>query len=205
MTQPWGSRDLRRSNLDHQKHVQQLPVQPDFAEVDLALREELKLLYVAVTRARRRVIVFDDCREGRRIPFFELLVRRGLGNIAAVEDLTTQDSEKDWMDEETQNHQWVSRGEDLLKVGTVGACEEAAKCFRRGGSQTGEFQAMARICELRVSELKGQQLDDAAAERKRDSEVKTLLFQAGYCFVKCGLVKDAYKCFSCAVAAFLDT
>ena len=190
----WGSRDLKQSDFGHEKHVKELKVQPVGVEVDLALNEELKYLYVAITRARRRIIVFDDCRDGRRIPFFELLVRRDLGQVATVEDLNMQNRETEWLDEATQSHQWVARGEELLAQGNH---EEAAKCFRRGGSQPGELQAMARICQQRASKLKAQRTVDSS-EQETDSKVRRLQFEAGYCFVKCGLVKEAYKCFEAA-------
>ena len=52
-TQSWGSRVLKQSRFGHEKHVKELKVQPAGVEVDLALNEELKYLYVAITRARR--------------------------------------------------------------------------------------------------------------------------------------------------------
>ena len=50
------------------------------------LCEDLKFFYVALTRARRRVIIFDD--SDKRMPLFEMLGRRGLANAARVEDLS---------------------------------------------------------------------------------------------------------------------
>lgn len=50
------------------------------------LLEDLKHLYVALTRARRRVILFDQ--SDARIPYFELCERRGLGVMADLQNLS---------------------------------------------------------------------------------------------------------------------
>jgi ATP-dependent exoDNAse (exonuclease V) beta subunit len=122
----------------------------DVAEL-MALNEDLKHLYVALTRARRRVIIFDNGTKSKRTPFFELLEGKDLAVSATVEDLALSSAEDNWMDAATQSHQWAARGDEMMQVGTLGAFEEAAKCYRRGGHQPGELRAMAQIFQLQVT------------------------------------------------------
>ena len=121
----------------------------DVAEM-MALNEDLKHLYVALTRARRRVIIFDNGVNNKRSAVFELLDSKDLAVTATVEDLALSSAEDNWMDAATQSHQWTARGDELMQVGTLGGFEEAAKCYRRGGHQPGELRAMAQIFQLQV-------------------------------------------------------
>ena len=131
-------RDMRASRLGSEHKACALPLPSSDPAVLMSLNDELKHLYVALTRARRRVILYDNTE--LRIPVFELLARRGLGTVVAVEDLVPeQASGENWLQEESQSWEWLQRGRELLEMR---AWEEAAKCFRKAGDQRAEMAAL---------------------------------------------------------------
>ncbi len=77
--------DVSQSRLGHRSNKVLRRQVSERAELQ-PLCEDLKFFYVALTRARRRVILFDD--SDKRMPLFEMLGRRGLANAARVEDLS---------------------------------------------------------------------------------------------------------------------
>lgn len=113
----------------------------------MQLCEELKLLYVALTRARNRVIIFDSSPD-KRIPLFELLEKRNLARVASLQDIVPT---KMGSDEAMAmaSAECIEKGLELFKIGVF---EEAKKCFRNGGDQVMEFKATARIKEREAVE-----------------------------------------------------
>ena len=79
--------DVSQSRLGHRSNKVLRRQVSERAELQ-PLCEDLKFFYVALTRARRRVIIFDD--SDKRMPPFEMLGRRGLANAAHVEGLSVQ-------------------------------------------------------------------------------------------------------------------
>ena len=207
--------DLKASRHGHRSdRVLQKP-STEQAEL-MALCEELKHLYVAITRARRRVIIFDS--DDKRIPLFEMLGRRKLAVLADGEDL---DPSTEGLDTQTNpwcvssdqssprlllasmgltllsanwSRDWIVRGQELMEAS---AFEEAAKCFRRGDDHASELRAMARALQRQEAEAEDEDLgvvgaDDAAAAREMRRQTT---FDAGYLFALAGEVDDACRCF----------
>jgi hypothetical protein len=187
--------DLSESRLGHKGHGTLSQRTTDPAEI-MQLCEELKLFYVALTRARRRVIIFDQS-ESTRIPMFELLEKRKLARVASLQDIVPTEMGSD---EALAMHsaECIEKGLELFKIGVF---EEAKKCFRNGGEQIWEFKATAHIKEREAAQLRreldtrqasGQQLskDDQKAERKHNE----LLLDAGYCFVAASEEVAAHRC-----------
>ena len=160
----------------------------------MALCEDIKNLYVAVTRARRRVIVFDNCHEDKRVPAFEMLCRRHLGRMATVEDLTPSGEALDWNASQTSPWDWIVRGEELMEAG---AHDEAAKCFRRGDDHRLELEAMARSKQRQAAETEEDDtLSGTSDETPGAAKAKRqLLFDAGYGFTLANKFADARRCF----------
>jgi superfamily I DNA/RNA helicase len=130
--------DLSQSRLGH--HRQGVLSQPrtDAAEI-MDLCEDLKQLYVALTRARRRVIIFDD--SDARIPMFELLERRQLATVATLEDIGPRQARDD-IDQNRGDAGWIARGKTMMEVA---AYEEAVKCFRNGPGPPGSVKHPQRF------------------------------------------------------------
>ena len=107
-----------------------------------------------------------------------------------------------------------------MAIGTLGHFEQAAKCYRRGGHQSGELLAMGRVLQLKANELQQRQqqqssgdsanspaaISPAAARAENFSEVESvesLLFDAGYCFAAIHDAQEARRCFERAKEAAL--
>ena len=182
-------RDMRASRLGSEHKACALPLPSSDPAVLMSLNDELKHLYVALTRARRRVIPYDNTE--LRIPVFELLARRGLGTVVAVEDLVPEQAAgENWLQEESQSWEWLQRGRELLEMR---AWEEAAKCFRKAGDQRAEMAALGHWHRERGEATAGGDESVEAAEARRK-----LLFDAGYCALVTGDKAIAHECFAAA-------
>ena len=177
--------DLSVSRLGHRSDRTLVRPSTEQAEI-MALCEELKHLYVAMTRARRRVILFDE--DDKRIPLFEMLGRRGLASSVTLEDLKPSSDVVS-----TNPWDWVSRGKELMEAE---AFDEAAKCFRpdKGDTQIFEFRAMARSLQRKAQEADEEAVDDEDRAAIVDA-LRQQRFDAGYCFALAGDVVDARRCF----------
>jgi len=94
----------------------------------LVMESETKMMYVALTRARTRVFLFDEDVEKRR-PFFALLEQTGRGRVHAG----VPDNEERGLAEASNENDWLHRGYHLLKLAQdqadMALFHEAAKCF----------------------------------------------------------------------------
>jgi len=144
------------------------------------LLAELKHLYTAITRARCRVIVYDDDRE-KRAPMFELMERAGLMEVTSVNEedtpggFATQSSVAEWYEqgvvfEENKNF------------------KQAAHCF--GQAQDAEMQQKMLGYDAR----RNAQRSPTAEERQ------ALMFDAGFHLVQAGEdgAVEALECFDLA-------
>ena len=179
--------DLHGSRLGHHNFGLLSQPKSDAAEI-MDLCEDMKQLYVALTRARRRVILYDD--SDVRIPLFELLEKRGLATVATLEDLGPNGEQGGAAGENRGGEEWNVRGKQLMEVS---AYEEAVKCFRRGNDQANEFLATAHFKEeaaqVRQADLAVQQMMSAGGDGERlpetngDEEYRKLSRDAAFCFL----------------------
>ena len=188
--------DLSMSRLGNKRSEPLSQRSTDQAEI-MQLCEELKLFYVALTRARRRVIIFDQS-ASTRIPLFEMLEKRKLARAASIADIsqTKMGTEEGTM----HSAECIEKGMELFKIGVF---EEAKKCFSNAGDQKWEFKATAHIIESEAVELR-RQLDTrqaggngraGAKDLEAERAHRKLLFDAAYCYVAAGEELSAHRCF----------
>jgi hypothetical protein len=79
-------------------------------QTDRGLESELKYLYVAITRARRNLWIFDQD-EQKRAPFFELLRQCNLARLIKSSDLS-----KDSFATSSTAEEWKKSGDYFYKV-----------------------------------------------------------------------------------------
>ena len=105
------------------------------AQVHLVLCEELKMLYVALTRARKRAFLFDSSLE-RRAPLFDYLAALGVAEqglerqLSATARKQPKNSVADWQQRAAnfeQNKLWTKAEECFLRAG------ETARALHAGG------------------------------------------------------------------------
>ena len=103
------------------------------------LCEELKMLYVALTRARKRCFVFDTSTE-RRSPLFGYLSRCGVAELG-LESLLSVSATKNG---KSTAKDWLRQGDNLY---ANRLWEHAEKCFLKGGDQVRALEAgCKRLC-----------------------------------------------------------
>ncbi|XP_031107885.1 uncharacterized protein LOC116012480 [Ipomoea triloba] len=150
---------------------------PCFSEARHAiLCSELKQLYVAITRTRQRLWIYESVEEFSK-PMFDYWMKMCLVEVREVDDCLAQA-----MRMASTPEQWKSRG---IKFFWDKQYEMAIMCFERAGESKWEKRAKAS----RIRE---------AAYRKRDSkpiEFYTSLRQAAEIFESIGRFESAAECY----------
>ena len=100
------------------------------------LCSELKYLYTAVTRARVRVVIYDQD-QAKRAPLFYYLEKRQLCNATSVLGQTSPQG----LAVESSAEEWQVQGKNLLQRGMF---DLAAKCFSKSGDVRAEHEAIAQ-------------------------------------------------------------
>jgi tetratricopeptide (TPR) repeat protein len=149
--------------LDFDPHVHQI------------LREELKHLYTAITRARVRVVIYDQD-ETKRAPMFYYLGRKEL--IQPLSIFGQQDISMP-LAVQTKPEEWRSRGVNLRDMGMH---QLAAMCFKNSGDIYLEMESNGDALAKKAMMLKGQERHDG-------------FFNAGELFFGAGKFEKASRCF----------
>jgi len=139
---------LKKVNMevDSQQVKEQLERVKDLGVEEAA--DEIKFLYVGITRAKERLVIFDqvdknkDVSNHARTYFDELWSTLSL--IRDPNDIKNQDclisSAKAKKQEENSSEKWIKKGVDFIKRGQF---KQAESCFRAGACPRGEL--LARI------------------------------------------------------------
>lgn len=198
---------------------------PEVAKLELQMRNfdpakyslmctELKQLYVAITRPKKRLIVFDQNPEARA-HMQNYWVKGNLVNqvqffsgVGGVEISYSNDAlEKTTIATSSSVQAWREQGFKMLKNGFH---EQAAKCFRYAKDALNEDIAMAysiagqaskdvnRATEvIEMKKVSNQKItrSDRRAAKDAETNAKQKFMEAGKMFLKCNLPKSAAKCF----------
>jgi len=106
--------------------------------------EELKALYVSVTRAKKRVVFFDED-EAKRAPFFELLERAQVANkisLDARQQLASEGTSS--LAQASTPQEWRAQGSNLFDNRKF---ELAAQCFEKSKDPLEQAEAAA-CCDI---------------------------------------------------------
>ena len=167
-----------------------------------ALVDELKLLYVAVTRARRRLCFFDTDATARA-PLFAFLTsprcdasaEGGLlpplavvGDRPAARQAETGGS---GFAQASSAEEWMSRGAGFSSRGLYA---QAAKCFTYAGNEQAAAAAHAEVAQADAADAAA--LGEAERRRAR-------LLEAGLCYLRAGAPRRAAECLRAAGEAAL--
>ena len=150
----------------------------NFEEKYSMLADELKHLYVAVTRSRHRVVMFDEDIETRK-PFYLLCQLTGVTRPSSMMDtkpstrnqykkVSASAQEYDHVAEEKRKKEWETQGKALL---TSHFYERAAFCFRNAGN--------VKACRSATAYHLVEQADEATNVQTRSSA----LYDAGLLFL----------------------
>lgn len=133
----------------------------------LLLCEELKQLYVGMTRARKRCFIFDAGVE-RRTPLFDLLCGHGVAEKGAEQQLsvTATSAGKSSLDD------WLRRGRNLLENKIF---KQAELCFLKAGDKAQAFGAGALRLHQEAQLLAG----GPRADKQRLAAIALLQCAAG--------------------------
>jgi len=112
--------------------------------LDGLLVEELKALYVALTRARKRCFIFDASEEKRK-PMFDYLGALGVAEQGLDQQLSASTSKAG----RTCAHDWVVQGGNFFANKLFSLAE---KCFLRGGDQPRALEAGAARLSLEAKD-----------------------------------------------------
>lgn len=143
---------------------------------------ELKLLYVAVTRARKRLCFLDSDPKKSR-PFASLC--RGLIETGPIDDFFN-------LDKGTTPAEWKAKGEQIFHE--VGNFREARKCFRYAGDHEWELVAEAKLLSKAAQDNGGKQQSNSRDEMLRMTTIfgdLQLWLEHGDCLEEQGRFADA--------------
>lgn len=115
----------------------------------LLLEEELKALYVALTRARKRCFIFDRDVEART-PLFETLAARGVAEKGAEQQLSVRATAAS----RSTDRDWQLRGENLYANKLYAHAE---KCFLKGHARSRALEAGHHRLLNEGASLQGQE------------------------------------------------
>jgi tetratricopeptide (TPR) repeat protein len=124
-------------------------------EKDARLKHFLQHLYVAVTRARRHLAVFEGP-EGH--PFWESARFRGRFEMESAATLSRV------FRQTATPTQWAAEGDYFFKRQRY---RQAAECYRRSGSRENEIRSNALFAEAHENWLEALQLWESIGERER--------------------------------------
>ena len=133
----------------------------------LVLCEELKHLYTAMTRARVRVIMYEED-EAKRAPMYYFLQRKELCEIISM---LSQTFSCDSFARKTSREEWRQQGENLRNVRLY---KLASKCFEKSGDEQLMLQSQA------------EHLLSTVAAKSSADEKKRAQMEAGYLCLKIG-------------------
>jgi ankyrin repeat protein len=102
------------------------------ARTHLVLSDELKQLYVACTRARERLVFFDQSATARKA-FFDALLHRRIGR--AHDGVFSRTDGSVALARASEAREWRSRGTQFLKRAEDGDYERASECFSKSGDE----------------------------------------------------------------------
>jgi len=165
------------------------------------LCSELKHLYTAITRARVRVIIYDED-AACRAPLFYYLTRRSLCETVSV--LGQASSSAKGFAVETSAQEWRAQGKNLLGHKMF---QLAAKCFSKSGDTRLENEANAlHLLHVKAPAMRGEAASFdvylEAAECCAAAGLHDILARcsrtAGSLAEKCGEVKRAKQLFEIA-------
>jgi hypothetical protein len=175
------------------------------AAAHAALAEELKMLYVALTRARRRVVVFDQDVKKRK-PMFAFLASPVLRRAEGASDATVAPPVAVLGDRPAARRaelgggalaqassaaEWRAKGEVHA---ARGECAFAAQCFAHAGDEAREQGARGELdCERAA----------AAAEQQQPERARALFASAARRFLRAGCAARAGDCLRAAGEAAL--
>lgn len=168
------------------------PLEFDYNKHKL-LNSELKKLYTAITRARVNVWIFDEDKK-KRAPMFDFLMKKGLVEIAKLEDGVTQHS----FAEQSTAADWNNRGLYFYKKNLF---KLAAKCAEKAGNN--------ELNEKCIAKLQFVEALDYAKEwkfkrgRKSINDVYQRFKQSALLFVKSALYEEAKVCLRSAKQYYL--
>ncbi|EKX42080.1 hypothetical protein GUITHDRAFT_111932 [Guillardia theta CCMP2712] len=144
----------------------------------LILCEELKQLYTAITRARVRVILYDED-EVQRAPMYHFLERK---DLCEVVDLMGNVLHCPSFAKKTTKEEWEQQGMNLKRVGLF---QLASQCFAKSGDRVSEM------------EMRAEHLIQFVAPKSSAQLRKMAFVQAGELLLECGRrwTPRAAKCF----------
>ena len=122
----------------------------------LVLSDELKQLYVAVTRARERLVFFDE--GNAREAFFRSLLDRRVAR--AHDGVFSQTDGAVALARASEAREWRARGNELLARAEDGDFTLASDCFAKSGDEPRRL-----LCIGRATLSQARSTDDAAARR----------------------------------------
>lgn len=143
---PVGWRSIQRSTIEASFTFH--------AAKHAALCSELKHLYVAITRARIRLIMIEESEDNVQ-PFIDLMTLRSA--VPLIETISIQSprfAEKiQILEPRTSDdpHRWAAHGEEFM---TRGDYAVASLCFRRAG-----LPLKAKVAEAHLKEVEGLELE----------------------------------------------
>ena len=150
------------------------------------LADELKQLYVALTRSRSRIVIFDQDRI-KREPFYLLCQLTGATEPASLDSYKQTESNRPTKRKKmsteaikVERAKWKDKGELLLAKGFH---ERAALCFKNAHALTKCREATAKM------------MLDTAMQSTTSSEKSAAFYEAGLRFLMTGQYQLAQKSF----------
>ena len=169
-----GMTPLRTSQRQHAR-----PLKFD-ERAHALLGEELKQLYTAMTRARRRLFFFDE-NEEKRLPMFDFFHRTQLANVVSSAVLRGSSVQVDVLGLilPSSRDEWAARGDMLFENGVFSV---AAECYRKSGDRES-----LRVASAFASAMAAKRLP--AGQERRD-----LFLAAADGFLRSQRYADASRC-----------
>ncbi|KAL9029644.1 MAG: hypothetical protein Q9196_002143 [Gyalolechia fulgens] len=158
-----------------------------------AMYTELKNLYVACTRARNKLFMFETSDEKELAPTISMLTQGSKGPMVRL--ITRDDPSFDehlqllYKDNSTTPQQWIDRGEETMADRNY---DEAYRCFERAGDERG--------MKLVTANLRYEEGRKGLAGNDRELAVPAFE-DAAALFLELNLDGDAAKVF-CSMGAF---
>ena len=198
---PDSYKDLPEGEYEIIKNVR-ISVERAFETKFLALTSELKHLYTAITRPRKRLIIFDEDSTVRK-PLLDYWLKLGYVNIITEEIL-----QRDSLATESNKFIEILAGKNTSKAGwrtqgirmfTRKYYEQAVKCFDKSGDNDLKLRAKGYYKASHGTEIlaKAESLKYEFAEGSK-SRTERLEFEAK----TAELNKKAHKCFNKAADIF---
>lgn len=191
--------DMSKSKLDLQSACSQ-------KELEQAA-DELKLLYVAITRARRRVLIFDEVGEFEtskhsRSFFDKFWIEQGLVDLSTSTEVQATFRESSAFEKVKDRKKWIKDGLEYLEKGIY---EFAELCFRSGEFDKGA--TLASLCKMAHQYKKDylllESVESASKEEQQEIETqreatKKKLKEIGDTFFSYGWKKQAIQSYTIA-------